>query len=169
MRSFPIVLLIAFFVSSCQPDEAPVKSSAEAYLSARLSGDFATAARWVTDSSKNRVEDLEMFALTTSGSSSAPAFSIQKVVFIRNKAAVIYRLEGYGEDTLDLVEVGDQWLVDLSSPSAVPDAGVLWQELQGLEAEDTTSRELNALDRVLFEEDSLEGSMPEEQILFEEE
>lgn len=167
MRSFSFLLLLSMVIWSCQPDEAPVKSSAEAYLTARLSGDFSTAAKWVTDSSRYRVEDLEMFTLTSPAGNPAPSFSIRKVVFLQNRAAVIYRLEGYGEDTLDMALIGDAWLVDLSSPSSVPDAGVLWQELQVLEAEDTTSRELNALDRVLFEEDT--AGKPEEQILFEEE
>lgn len=160
MKNIIVLLGCMVLLQGCTKDEAPVRQVAQSYLEARLSGDFATAGTWVTDASKVQLEDLEMFMITESGAELPGRFTVGKVIFSGNHAAVVYELAGYGEDTLDLVWLNETWKVDLSGPSAVPDAGVLWQDLRELEGEDTTARELRAIDRMLFQEDSLIETMP---------
>lgn len=156
MRNSVLILstlvVIAF---GCKNEEAPIRKTAQSYLTARLSGDFATAAQYVDVASVDRLEDLELLVLTESTEDFVGEFSIDKVVFGKNKTLVVYTLRGYGQDTLEMIPSGEEWKVDLSSNSAVPDAGVLWQELMELEESDTTQKEIKALDRVLFEEDSI--------------
>lgn len=147
------VLIVVTF--GCAKDEAPILETAQAYLTARLSGDFATSAQFVDEGSVDRLEDLELLVLTESSEDFVGEFTIDEVVFARQKVLVVYTLRGYGQDTLEMVPSGEEWKVDLSSSSAVPDAGVLWQELRELEVSDTTQKEVRALDRVLFDEDSI--------------
>lgn len=152
-----LLLLGILFVSvfGCKKDEAPIRENAQAYLSARLAGDFATSAKYVDEASVDRLEDLELLVLTESTEDFVGEFTIDEVVFDRKKTLVVYTLRGYGQDTLEMIPSGEEWKVDLSSHSAVPDAGVLWQELMELEISDTTQKEIRALDRVLLNEDSI--------------
>lgn len=146
---------MAVSMTACAPDETPVRETADAYLSARLSGDFVAMADYVDAESADRLEDLELLVLTEATEDFVAEYTIDQVIFEEAKAHVVYTLVGFGQDTLELLKRDATWKVDLSSNSAVPDAGVLWQELRGLEEIDTTQRELKALDRILLEEDSL--------------
>ncbi len=150
--------LFVICLLSCEKDEAAVRLSANAYLEARLQGDFTSASQWVAPESRDRLEDLEMMVLTESEGEFPEKFTLEKVIWDGDKASVLYALQGYGQDTLDLVLQEEKWLVDLSSASAVPDAGMLWHELRELEESDTTAHDLRAIERSLLEEDSLIGS-----------
>lgn len=150
-----ILLTLVVTAFGCKKDEAPIRETAQAYLTARLSSDFATAAQYVDEVSVDRLEDLELLVLTESTEDFVAEFTIDEVVFAREKTLVVYTLRGYGQDTLEMIPSGEEWKVDLSSHAAVPDAGVLWQELVELEVSDTTQKEVRALDRALFEEDSI--------------
>jgi len=156
MRNSVLILLTLIVTTfGCKKEEAPIRETAQAYLSARLSSDFATAAQYVDEASVDRLEDLELLVLTESTEDFVGEFTIDEVVFSQQKTLVVYTLRGYGQDTLEMIPSGEEWKVDLSSNSAVPDAGVLWQELIDLEISDTTQKEIKALDRALFEEDSI--------------
>lgn len=150
-----VIALLSLGITGCVKDETPVRETAQAYLTARLNSDFVTSAQYVDEASVDRLEDLELLVLTEVTEDFVGEFTIDEVVFVKQKALVVYTLRGYGQDTLEMVSHGEEWKVDLSSNSAVPDAGVLWQELRELEFADTTQKELKALDRVLFEEDSI--------------
>lgn len=156
MKYTYLLLSVVSLLCACTPDEGPVKVAADAYLHARLNGDFVRMAEHVDEASADRLEDLELLVLTEATEDFAAEYSIDKVLFVDGNALVVYTLIGFGQDTLEMVKRGESWKIDLSSSSAVPDAGVLWQELRGLEEIDTTQRELRALDRMLLEEDSLE-------------
>lgn len=153
--SLLILCILTISAFGCEQDEAPIRETAQDYLTARLSSDFVTAAEYVDEASVDRLEDLELLVLTESTEDFVGEFTIDEVVFARQKTLVVYTLRGYGQDTLEMISVGESWKVDLSSNSAVPDAGVLWQELIELEVSDTTQKEVKALDRALFEEDSI--------------
>ncbi len=157
MRRFPVFLfVIALANSACVEDQAPVSEAAHSYLSARLTGDFVTAGEFVTEASRDRLEDLELLVLTESAERFAGEFEVGKVTMEGDEALVAYTLKGYGDDTLALKKDGEFWRVDLTHPAAVPDAGVLWQELHALEEVDTImNREVEALDNMLLNEDSL--------------
>ena len=157
------LLMLALVLAACTESTEHVKEAASSYLSARLNGDFITAAAFVDEASQNRLEDLELLVLTESTEGFAGEFDISEVLVDGQKASVVYTLIGYGEDTLDLVKVDGHWKIDLMRPSAVPDAGVLWQDLRELEEADTLmEKEIHALDQMLLEEDSLgdEFDMP---------
>ena len=155
MKFFYLILAGFLLLTACTPDEAPVRETADAYLTARLKGDFVAMAEYVDKESADRLEDLELLVITESSEDFTAEYTIDDIIFETGKAHVVYTLVGFGQDTLELLQREASWKIDLSSNSAVPDAGVLWQELRGLEEIDTTQRELKALDRILLEEDSL--------------
>lgn len=155
MKRLILLLSITGMITACSPDETPVRQTADAYLAARLEGDFQLMADYVDTESADRLEDLELLVLTEASEDFVAEYTIDRILFEGGKAHVVYTLVGFGQDTLELLKRDESWKVDLSSNSAVPDAGVLWQELRGLEEIDTTQRELKALDRILLEEDSL--------------
>lgn len=155
MRALLLLCTLSLLWISCESEAPVVEAVAHAYLKARLGGDFATASEWVAANSQDRLEDLELLVITGPAEARPDSFSIEEIRIRDGYAAVIYDLAGFGGDTLDLVKGADGWQVDLTAESAVPDAGVLWQELKELEMQDTVSRDLRAMDHILFEEDSL--------------
>ena len=80
------------------------------------------------------------------------SYQIKKVEENSDSASVVYNIEGFGEEKLQLILEDGSWRIFLD-PQSVPDAGILMMELRDLEREDSSDIDQETLDRILMDED----------------
>ncbi|MEO0471048.1 MAG: hypothetical protein AAF206_15580 [Bacteroidota bacterium] len=144
---------------SCQTPDSSIRNIAAKYLDARLYMNFAAATQYVSEDSKEVLEELE--DLSGEYLEDGQQVSPYKIIGFDqdgNKAVVTYAMEGFGEAELELVAENGDWKVQLS-PNSVPDEGLLIRDLQSLESEDSVDTDTERLDAMLMKEDEGEEEL----------
>lgn len=146
-----LIIISGFW--SCSNNESSIRSVAHKYLGFRLQGDFISAEEYVTLDSHDLLSELEDLTFEFDDISEQEiSYQIKKVEEKSESASVVYNIEGFGEEKLQLIMENGKWKVFLG-PQSVPDAGILMMELRELEREDSSDIDKETLDRILMDED----------------
>lgn len=148
-----MVLALIPILFSCQPSDDSIRGTAHKFLDARLEGDFIKAASFITDSSLEQLQELAILSEEYAKPDAEKLkYRIMNFDDKGSQAQVSYLIEGYGEEKLYLAKENNKWKVVLS-PLSIPDAGLLMQELRGLEQEDSADIDVETYDLMLMQED----------------
>ncbi|MEM7372413.1 MAG: hypothetical protein AAF587_27585 [Bacteroidota bacterium] len=152
-RLWVFLLVLSIFAMGCNGSKInTIREVAHKYLAFRLNGDFESARGYVTQTSQELLNELEEFSEEYElDQEDELNYLIVRVDDQGSSATVYYSLEGYGEEKLLMTREQGNWKVVLNQLS-FPDAGLLMMELHGLEMEDSSDIDKEALDALLMQE-----------------
>ncbi|MDX2248193.1 MAG: DUF4878 domain-containing protein [Bacteroidia bacterium] len=150
---FPVLSLIGAVIFSqygCSGSDTSARGVAHKYLKARMEGNFAEAAKYVSPESQDLFEELQEMAIEYEAQDKID-YKIKNAEEGGRSASVFYDIEGYGEEQLNLIKADGEWKI-LLLPQSVPDASLLVLELKALEREDSSDIDKETLDQILINE-----------------